>query len=245
MASVTYPRHLKVDFTKLPPNTLKRYAWYFNLDHRSSPTQELAAACARHFSVQLDSDEDTIITSFTYFTNGTLDENLLKETNYSLETTTGTTKKRKRMNNNSNNNINILDIGRTVAAKINGEWLLTNILKYNKRQKTYKVEDADEMTENPASYDVTSTNILPLPSTEESFKKIYHKNNRVLALYPGTSTFYAATIVKRIEPTGKGRGTSNKVIEYALKFDDDEREAGGEVKTKKISSLEVVDNIDE
>lgn len=45
-------------------------------------------------------------------------------------------------------------VGDKVAAKIGGEFMLTRIIKYSKRKKQYKVEDADELTEDPAKYDV-------------------------------------------------------------------------------------------
>jgi len=241
-----YPRNLKVDFHKLRTNTLKRYAWHYNLSSsNATKADELACTCAQHFALHLEVNEQQVLTQFVEFCNalektGKNDVNgkhLLDFDNgvsgygsgTGNDSADGDLKKKKGKGHP-------FPVGDKVAAKIGGEYMLTRIIKHSKRKKQYKVEDADELTEDPATYDINQDYVIaiPKPGQPETLGREYPRGARVLALFPGTSTFYAATVAKKFERP-KGR-----IFEYGLRFDDDEKDANGEVRMKKISAYEVV-----
>ncbi|CAK9047237.1 Superoxide dismutase [Mn] [Durusdinium trenchii] len=90
------------------------------------------------------------------------------------------------------------------------------------------VEDGDEMAKESAHFDVNQDEIIVLPTPEEVLSsKPFPKGARVLARFPKTSTFYDATVVKRVEH-------HKKLPEYCVRFDDDERDATGEIRVVKV-----------
>lgn len=240
----SYPSKLKVDFTKLRANTLKRYAWHYNLPaSRGGKTSELANTCANHFALHLEVNEAQVLAQFVEYCKnlgsgkGGAGDRGGKHSDKSSSSRNddasemdydGELKKKAKAHP--------LSPGERVAAKIGKDWMLTRVLKYSKRKKMYKVEDADELTVDPAVYDVPqdSVIIIPKPDKPETLAREFPRGARVLALFPGTSTFYAATVAKKFErPKGK-------LNEYGLRFDDDEKDANGDVRMKRISAYDVV-----
>lgn len=118
---------------------------------------------------------------------------------------------------------NLAKVGEQVAAKVtlvdeNGSWILASVVSYNKQTDTYQVQDEDEAT----------TKIFELPSSR--IRRLYdedceandlQKGDRVLAIFPETTSFYRAVISK----TPK-RNANGSVSEVVLKFEDDEDDAG-------------------
>ena len=57
-----------------------------------------------------------------------------------------------------------LERGRQVAANVNDDqWILMTVLKYNKKNKSYHVEDADDMAVPKEEYEILREFIVPLP----------------------------------------------------------------------------------
>lgn len=253
--STSYPRHMRVDFNKLRANTLKRYAWHYNLPQQHSngeTTDDLASACAKHFAMQLQVDELKVLSDFVNYCNNIRGTTSQPEVGLGLSSNTPGAFNAKSVNGTDYHSfadggaredmetkrrkIHPLPNGRKVAAKINNEWMLTRILKFSKRKKSYKVEDADEMTDDPFVYDVHQDLIICLPDPSDgSPAPQFLRGDRVLALFPGTSTFYAATVAKRFDKP-KGR-----IQEYGLRFDDDEKDATGEVRMNRINAFDIVE----
>eukprot|EP00002_Diphylleia_rotans_P000056 TRINITY_DN10026_c0_g1_i4.p1 TRINITY_DN10026_c0_g1~~TRINITY_DN10026_c0_g1_i4.p1 ORF type:complete len:299 (-),score=67.28 TRINITY_DN10026_c0_g1_i4:133-1029(-) len=130
----------------------------------------------------------------------------------------------------------IVPIGDQVAAKIQGkrgyenpEWILASVVKFFAEKQRYEIEDEDHGEEdNPIidrkHYFVPAKSVIPLPKYEpenwvQTPQAAFPKNTFVLALFPGTTSFYKA----RVESTPRRR----KHQDYVLQFDDDEGERGG------------------
>lgn len=229
--AAAYPQDLLVDFNKLRMKTLRRYAAYFHLPDRvSHRPEELAIMCAQHFDEHLHPDEDTTISNFEMYCARLQQRKKPRGTKEKKVPNGDSESNRKRQREAE------IPPDTRVAARINGEWMLNRVIKFKKRPKVYRVEDADELsTESPALYDVPQSDVLPLPPSDEEDARRFPAGARVLALYPRTSTFYAATVVKRIE---KAR---SKAVEYGLRFDDDEKDTNGKVKMKRVKALAVVE----
>ncbi|CEG43929.1 Histone acetyltransferase SAGA associated factor SGF29 [Plasmopara halstedii] len=115
-----------------------------------------------------------------------------------------------------------------VAAKVARShelWIMARVVKYNADSRTYEVEDVDcgdEDGEDDAvkrHYIVAWQHVVELPgdSLSEGEWIQYSLNERVMAMYPNTTSFFRSTI--RV-PNPKG---APYVI---LKFDEDEDEHG-------------------
>ena len=113
--------------------------------------------------------------------------------------------------------------GEQVAAKVtlvdeNGSWILASVLHYNRRATTYQVQDEDDaskLIELPAS------RIRRLYDDRDSTTHDLQKGDRVLAIFPETTSFYRAVISKSPK-----RNASGHIYEVVLKFEDDEDDAG-------------------
>ena len=124
----------------------------------------------------------------------------------------------------------VLARGRQVAANIeNDQWILMNVLRYSKRNKTYRVEDGDEMAQPPKEeYDISRDFVIPLPDRNNpQGTPQFQVGAIVFAMYPGTTSFYGATVAKVLRRAGGG------LCDYMLYFDDD-HDASGEIPAKKV-----------
>ena len=233
-----YPRELHVDMSKLRQTTLKRYAWYFKLDSAAASAPavsrpELASSCAKHFQAHYEVDEQQVLSNFeAYIVNpnaakrGAGSGNVspqagAKRALGSPDDEDGPNKKRRGLPIPEN---------RLVAAKVSDNYILARVLKYLKRKKMYRVEDADEVTKDRPTFELLQEHVVMLPTEEELLtKKSYPKGARVLARFPKTSTFYPATVVKRADKS-----------KYHLRFDEDEAGPDGNIRVMKVSAVEVV-----
>jgi len=111
-------------------------------------------------------------------------------------------------------------IGSEVAAKVNKDWILAKVSRYFPDKGKYEVIDenidAEDSLQQHKQYKLDRDCIIPLqPDSSEESKK----GSIVLAIYPDTTVFYNATVVKT-PSQAPYRGTR----EYLLKFiDDDEK----------------------
>mmetsp|Transcript_17179 Transcript_17179/g.38150 ORF Transcript_17179/g.38150 Transcript_17179/m.38150 type:complete len:180 (+) Transcript_17179:316-855(+) len=107
--------------------------------------------------------------------------------------------------------------GEQVAAKVlksneDGSWILGNVLQYDPNTQTYVVQDEDDMNRVVTlSYD----DVRRLDDSSASLRR----GDLVLAVFPETTSFYRAVVVK----TPKAGSGINEVV---VKFEDDEDEAG-------------------
>ncbi|DAZ99430.1 TPA: hypothetical protein N0F65_004063 [Lagenidium giganteum] len=118
-----------------------------------------------------------------------------------------------------------LPVGCHVAARVTRShelWILARVTSFEEANNTYSVEDVDQGENETARthHFVPRHHIVQLPAeflSQGSWIQ-YATNQRVLAMYPNTTSFYRAQV--RV-PNPKG---APYVI---LKFDDDGEEVGG------------------
>lgn len=122
----------------------------------------------------------------------------------------------------------IIAVGCHVAAKIARShelWIMARVVRFNADSSTYEVEDVDSGDDDDEAdaprrhYVVSWKHVVELPgeSLSEGEWIHYTLNERVMAMYPNTTSFFRSTI--RV-PNPKG---APYVI---LKFDEDEDEHG-------------------
>mmetsp|Transcript_14215 Transcript_14215/g.25467 ORF Transcript_14215/g.25467 Transcript_14215/m.25467 type:complete len:239 (+) Transcript_14215:650-1366(+) len=231
----SYPRELRVDFSKLRTDTLKRYAWFFKLESNRNARPELASTCAKHFMSNLEVNENHVLSNFE---NYIVNPNAAKTAPGTSNGANGGPSNKRPLDPSGDHSEEpgpkrkkaVIAEGRLVAARVNDNYILARVIKYLKRKRTYRVEDADEMTRERLTYELPQDYVLALPTEEEvAARRSFPKGARVLARFPKTSTFYPATVVKRAD---KQR--------YSLRFDDDEKGPDGSVRIMKVNTVEVV-----
>mmetsp|Transcript_24690 Transcript_24690/g.79856 ORF Transcript_24690/g.79856 Transcript_24690/m.79856 type:complete len:278 (-) Transcript_24690:499-1332(-) len=113
--------------------------------------------------------------------------------------------------------------GEQVAAKVtlvdeNGSWILASVLSYNRRAGTYQVQDEDDATK---VIELAASRIRRLNDDGDNTAHDLQKGDRVLAIFPETTSFYRAIISKSPK-----RNANGHIYEVVLKFEDDEDDAG-------------------
>jgi hypothetical protein len=144
----------------------------------------------------------------------------------------------------------IVEEGRKVAAKVDDEWMMMTVIKYSKRNKVYTVEDADDQADKKEAHEVARDLVIPLASPEYS-PPVFTVGSRVLAVFPGTTSFYPAVVAKASK---RATSSSNKqqqqqqngakpLYDYSLQFDDDDADDDGETVVKKVKGEFVIEEV--
>ncbi|CAO3607142.1 unnamed protein product [Cunninghamella echinulata] len=97
----------------------------------------------------------------------------------------------------------ILLPGTSVAARQpkqkekNEEWILAVVLNFHPDKNKYQVEDVEQDEYGQKQkYTLQPRNVIPIPTASDlDFLPEIHIGQDVLALYPGTTCFYRATVV--------------------------------------------------
>jgi SAGA-associated factor 29 len=108
-----------------------------------------------------------------------------------------------------------------VAAKVsktdeNGAWILANVLGIDPMNEIYEVQDEDDPRR------IITLNYGNLRRLTDNASDI-RKGDRVLAVFPETTSFYRAVVVKTPKPLTAG---STGLWEVVVKFEDDEDDTG-------------------
>lgn len=104
-------------------------------------------------------------------------------------------------------------LGEQIAAKVNGSWILGNVLDYEASSGQYAVQDEDDVSR------VVTLSWTDIRRLEDSAIHL-RKGDSVLAVFPETTCFYRATLAKSPkQPTGS-------TWEVVVRFEDDEDETG-------------------
>ncbi|KAI4339522.1 hypothetical protein MLD38_024461 [Melastoma candidum] len=117
--------------------------------------------------------------------------------------------------------------GQQVAARVNAEdagkdeWFIVKVTSFDRETKEFEVLDEepgdDEEGTGQKKYKVPVSHIIPLPKQNDpSSAPDFPPKTHVLAVYPGTTALYRATVVNSL----RKRKTDN----YLLEFDDDEED---------------------
>lgn len=119
-----------------------------------------------------------------------------------------------------NRNNDLARPGEQVAAKVlrsheDGGWILANVLDFDFHTQTFEVQDEDDITRIAT---LPVCDVRRLDDTAVHFRK----NDKVLAVFPDTTSFYRGVIVKNPKPPS----TNSANWEVIVRFDDDEDESG-------------------
>ncbi|XP_020227696.1 SAGA-associated factor 29 homolog B isoform X4 [Cajanus cajan] len=117
--------------------------------------------------------------------------------------------------------------GEQVAARVTprnadkDEWFVVKVIHFDKESKEFEVLDEepgdDEESSGQRQYKLPMGNIIPFPKINDpSSAPDFPPGKHVLAVYPGTTALYKATVVQ-----GHRR---RKTEDYVLEFDDDEED---------------------
>ncbi|XLS98841.1 hypothetical protein HN51_041576 [Arachis hypogaea] len=117
--------------------------------------------------------------------------------------------------------------GEQVAARVTprnadkDEWFVVKVIHFDKESKEVEVLDEepgdDEEGSGQRQYKLPMGNIIPFPkSNDPSGASDFPPGSHVLAVYPGTTALYKATVVHGHR--------KRKTDDYVLEFDDDEED---------------------
>ncbi|KAF3444555.1 hypothetical protein FNV43_RR14247 [Rhamnella rubrinervis] len=117
--------------------------------------------------------------------------------------------------------------GEQVAAKVNpddadkDEWFVVKVIHFDKETRDFEVLDEepgdDEESTGQRKYKVPMSAIIPFPKRNDpSSAPDFPPGRHVLAVYPGTTALYKATVVNGHR--------KRKADDYLLEFDDDEED---------------------
>ena len=134
-----------------------------------------------------------------------------------------------------------IEEGRKAVARLDDEWILMTVLKYSKRQKMYTLEDADDLAEKKEEHEIPRDLVIPLASSEYT-PPCFPVGSRVLAMFPGTTSFYPATVVKCTKRS-LANHNGKTMWDYSLQFDDDEEDDEGDVIVKRAKGEYVIEEV--
>ncbi|KAF7801593.1 SAGA-associated factor 29-like protein A-like isoform X3 [Senna tora] len=117
--------------------------------------------------------------------------------------------------------------GEQVAARVTAndaerdEWFVVKVIHFDKETKEFEVLDEepgdDEEGGGQRKYRLPVANIIPLPKRNDPSGTLdFPPGRQVLAVYPGTTALYKATVVNGHR--------KRKTDDYLLEFDDDEED---------------------
>jgi SAGA-associated factor 29 len=130
--------------------------------------------------------------------------------------------------------------GEQVAARVTpdnaekDEWFIVKVTHFDRDAKEFEVldeESGDDEETMQKKYRLPMSQILPFPKkSDPSSAREFSQGQQVLAVYPGTTALYKATVVNSHR--------KKKSYEYALEFDDDEED--GSLPQRSVPFYKVV-----
>ncbi|KAG2620438.1 SAGA-associated factor 29 homolog A-like isoform X4 [Panicum virgatum] len=114
--------------------------------------------------------------------------------------------------------------GEQVAARVKSddekdEWFVVKVIHFDKETKEYEVldeEPGDDEESTQKKYKLPMSCIIPFPKKgDPSSAPDFGQGRQVLAVYPGTTALYRATVASH---------RKRKSDDYILEFDDDEED---------------------
>lgn len=202
-----YPK-INVNFSKMDKEGLLKVSKYYGMNPAPDKSQaELAALVAHTFESQKVAESDVVDKFVSKFCRSTADV---------------TCQNRKRMSTTSFYREQLdsepARIGEQVAAKVSsesGSWILANTLDYDTTTLMYELQDEDDINR------VMQLGYNEVKRLEDSAAHI-RRGDLVLAVFPETTSFYRAEVVKNPRHPQHGNGC----WEVIVRFEDDEDETG-------------------
>ncbi|KAG5527150.1 hypothetical protein RHGRI_028162 [Rhododendron griersonianum] len=130
--------------------------------------------------------------------------------------------------------------GEQVAARVTqenaekDEWVIVKVIHFDRETKVIEVLDEepgdDEEGGGQRKYKLPMSHIIPFPKRSDSTSaQDFGLGKQVLALYPGTTALYRATVAQQRKVRNRFIHVcyiQRKIDDYVLEFDDDEEEDG-------------------
>eukprot|EP00638_Chattonella_subsalsa_P003449 CAMPEP_0117755704 /NCGR_PEP_ID=MMETSP0947-20121206/13611_1 /TAXON_ID=44440 /ORGANISM="Chattonella subsalsa, Strain CCMP2191" /LENGTH=452 /DNA_ID=CAMNT_0005575091 /DNA_START=199 /DNA_END=1554 /DNA_ORIENTATION=+ len=239
-----YPEHVAIDFRKLTTRALLNYISHHGIGGISTDfTQpKLANLVARHFN-SWKLKEESVIESFCANVGLSWNGRYLGQVSAGMNprgfgeksnsakqnishpkkrkhppTATGPTSQSNKKNRHRNVNMEPARRGEQVAAKVNsseenGAWILARVVEYSSVKQVYTVQDEDDASK---VMELKYTDVLRLNNSTGNFMK----GDRVLAMFPETTSFYRGVVSK------SSSMDEHKSKTIVVKFEDDEDETG-------------------
>ena len=104
-------------------------------------------------------------------------------------------------------------------AREDGAWILGNVLDYNPMTQSYMVQDEDDVNR------VLTMGFHDVRRLDDSSSHL-RRGDQVLAVFPETTSFYNAVVVKTPKLQQTNSSSSSSSLEVVVKFEDDEDENG-------------------
>ncbi|XP_031480394.1 SAGA-associated factor 29 homolog A-like isoform X2 [Nymphaea colorata] len=133
-------------------------------------------------------------------------------------------------------------INEQVAARVTAddaekdEWFIVKVTRFDRETKEFEVldeEPGDEEESGQRKYKLPMSRIIPFPKCgDPTTAPDFPPGAQVLAVYPGTTALYKATVVN------SHRKKKNE--DYLLEFDDDEEEGSPGLPRRQIPFYKVV-----
>lgn len=214
----SYP-NINVDFRKLDRDALLRLVNYF--DVKVSPQmsdEEVANTVARIFEARSAPETEVVDKFAAKFCHSQANNSTI--TRDGDNDVSQSSKKQKTVA--EYHHFHPAPVGEQVAAKSTkgGDetdgWILGNIMSYDINRESYEVQDEDDLKRT------IKCSFQQVRRLEDSAVDI-NRGDRVMAVFPETTSFYRATVVKtpRIPAS-----SVNGQWEVVVRFDDDEDESG-------------------
>lgn len=115
--------------------------------------------------------------------------------------------------------------GEQVAARViqdddKEEWVIVKVIHFDRETREFEVLDEepgdDEEVSGQRKYKLPMSDIIPFPKRNDpSSLQDFPPGKHVLAVYPGTTALYKATVVQ---------ARKRKIDDYILEFEDDEED---------------------
>eukprot|EP00581_Thalassiosira_minuscula_P019664 CAMPEP_0183727056 /NCGR_PEP_ID=MMETSP0737-20130205/24715_1 /TAXON_ID=385413 /ORGANISM="Thalassiosira miniscula, Strain CCMP1093" /LENGTH=310 /DNA_ID=CAMNT_0025958581 /DNA_START=22 /DNA_END=954 /DNA_ORIENTATION=+ len=269
-----YPRGVSVDFRTLSTSTQLAYIGHYGIPiSAEAPPSELGVAVAQHFETADVNEEQAIggflarleaggnddphpppqpntvagasssgMKALSAAADQLLADYVRSTSQFSGQALSPTRRKWKRRKFAANQ-------GDQVAAKVtrtdeNGSWILAYVLRFYPESETYDVQDEDDTSK---LIRLPWNHVMRLSTGTEGW---FEKGQRVMAIFPETTSFYRAIISKQptwtsgtsAEESAGGVGNAHKprVKEVILKFEDDEDQESGKTPHRRVPSRYVI-----
>ncbi|KAG4096388.1 hypothetical protein H8356DRAFT_1275797 [Neocallimastix lanati (nom. inval.)] len=129
-----------------------------------------------------------------------------------------------------------LSPGNLVVVKPPGQdWLLATVIQYFPDKNKYEVEDIEDDEDKPGvkkHYIFPVKCVLEIPN-EDNKRPYFPIGHEVLSLYPNSSCFYKATVIKT---PNENKNSSDGKPAYIVQFEDDD-EAEREVPENRVLDM--------
>lgn len=233
-----YPKNVICDFRKLGKESLLRLLKHYSKEGLSLPADisriDLASRVAKIFLAHHPMELNTLDHFAAKHCLSTMDINIR-----SGRGGAGSGKSQSQIETNFERlklDAEPARVGEQVAAKVSSDgegdsWILVNVLAYDAVRNSYIVQDEDDSSNSSSQMTLSAaTHVKRLYDSAAHL----HKGDSVLAVFPDTTSFYGATVVRN--PRGPGQsgtegresrsGRDKSSWEVVVKFDDDEDETG-------------------